>query len=273
MELRTYAEVVAALAEPALVPVPPAESPQAAPDAVGTAAWLRAQVARFAHGSEHARRRAVIEAELARIDPGALRKAAAADGLGDLDPRARSAFVLAGALGLADPGSAAADVGLVSAVYFGRDSVEADAAVARLVAAFAEVPGPSSPEEIANRVSILIQAHEATGSLVERAAKHMTDGADAADVDAVIRETLRHDPPLLTMRRTALRATCVAGVDIAEGDLVTLDIAAANRDGDTSAPVLTFGSEPRRCPGEAHALALAAGILASTTANEKDGRP
>lgn len=69
------------------------------------------------------------------------------------------------------------------------------------------------------------------------------------------------------------RDTRLAGTEIAEGDLVTLDIAAANRDpevyADPSAfdpersgqPPLTFGSEPRLCPGKDHALALAAGIL------------
>lgn len=267
-EFHQYAEVVEALADPALVPVPPAESAEAAPEVVGTAAWLRAHVARFDHGSRHARRRAVIEAELARIDPAALWKAVGAmwPCAGE-DPRTQAALALAAALGLSDPERVAADVGLASAVYFGGDDPAADAAVARLVDAFAAARESADPEEIANLISILIQAYDSTGALVEHAAAHLDDEAADTDIDididTVVRETLLNDPPLLAMRRVARRATSVAGVEIGEGDLVTLDIASANRDPAASAPGLTFGSEPRRCPGSAHAIALAAGILAS----------
>jgi cytochrome P450 len=297
-EFRGYAEVVAALADPALVPVPP---PEPAPEAARiphTAAWLRAHVARFAHGSEHARRRTVIEAELARLDPTALRKAAAqhvahtTDGpdaadttavagaphAASADPRAQAVHVLARALDLADPARVAADVGLVSAVYFGGESAESDAAVARLAEAHSAEPGSteyaSAAEDVANRISVLIQAYEATGSLVEYAAPHLAADSGAG-VDAVLAETLRHDPPLRAMRRVAVRATRISGVDIAAGDHVTLDIAAANRDPEfyprpddfdpgrsACPPALTFGSAPRRCPGYEQALALAAGLLA-----------
>jgi cytochrome P450 len=260
-EFRRYAEVVAALADPALAPVPPTESAQAAPgEDVGTAAWLRAHVARFDHGPRHARRRAAIEAALARIDPAALREAVAAN-RHRADPRAQAALALAVALGPAEPERVTADVGLASAVYFGGDDPAADAAVARLVDAFAAARGSTDSEEIANLISILIQAYDSTGSLVEHAAAHLDD--ETADIDAVVLETLLNDPPLLAMRRVALRDTSVAGAEIGEGDLVTLDIASANRDPAASAPGLTFGSEPRRCPGSAHAVALAAGILAS----------
>ena len=71
----------------------------------------------------------------------------------------------------------------------------------------------------------------------------------------------------------AVRDTRVAGVDIAAGDLVILDIAAANHDpevftdpdafdpGRSGPPSLTFGSPPRVCPGRDHAVAIAAGAL------------
>lgn len=280
-EFSRYAEVVAALADPALAPIAPAASAQAEPDAPGTAAWLRTRVARFSHGPQHASRRAVVEAEIARLDPVALRKAAAAEAgtpAAEDDPRVRTARLLAGALGLADPERAAADVGIVSGVYFGGDDPAADAAVARLVEAYTAVAGPASAEELANRISVLIQAYDATGSLVERAAAHLTEdaGGDVERAEAVVVETLRHDPPVQAMRRIAVRETRAAGVDIAEGDLVTLLIPQANRDPevfdrpdefDPSRPAsphsLTFGSDPRRCPGHAQAVALAAGILAS----------
>jgi Cytochrome P450 len=275
-----HAEVVAALADPALVPVEPPEEAGADRDTVGSAAWLRAHVARFSHGSAHVRRRAVIEAELARLDEDGLGRAAAqctrkaGDGA---DPRVLAVRALAGELGLPDPDAVAADVALVSGVYFGGSDPAADEAVARLVAAFRAGAGAvaGDGEALANRISILVQAYEATGSLVERArgaaAEYGVDGADG--LDGLVYETLRHDPPVLAMRRTALRPTSVAGVEIAAGDLVTLDIAAANRDpevfdrpdefdaGRGETPSLTYGSAPRRCPGVGHSLALAVGIL------------
>ena len=330
-----HAEVVAALADPALVPVEPPEEAGADRDAVGSAAWLRAHVARFSHGSAHVRRRAVVEAELARLDEDGLGRAAtqctrkAGDGA---DPRVLAVRALAGELGLPDPDAVAADVALVSGVYFGGSDPAADEAVARLVAAFragagavagdysgavgdgvasgdgdadggdgvasgdgdasgdrdassyGAAEGDGDGEALANRISILVQAFEATGSLVERArgaaAEYGVDTAvgavgavGAVRADGLVYETLRHDPPVLAMRRTALRPTSVAGVEIAAGDLVTLDIAAANRDpevfdrpdefdaGRGETPSLTYGSAPRRCPGVGHSLALAAGIL------------
>src|SRR5690349_3723969 len=44
----------------------------------GTMAWLRATVSRFANGETHARRRALVEALLAELDPATLRDEAAA---------------------------------------------------------------------------------------------------------------------------------------------------------------------------------------------------
>jgi hypothetical protein len=56
------------LADPACtVPAPDASGP------VGTMAWLRATVSRFASGETHTRRRALAEATLADRDPTALR--------------------------------------------------------------------------------------------------------------------------------------------------------------------------------------------------------
>lgn len=224
-EFRDYEQVVAALADPALVPVAPAESASAAPEQVGSAAWLRAHVARFSHGSRHARRRALVEAALARIDPHTLRASAAQAGPQSRDPRALAVCVLARAQGLADPARIATDVGIVAAVYFGGDTPEADAAVARLAETFTGAAERSDPEEIANRIGILVQAYEATGALVEHAAANLTQSIDAPGTDRVVCETLRYDPPVTAMRRVALHTTSVAGVAIGEGDLVTLDIA------------------------------------------------
>lgn len=275
-----HAEVVAALADPALAPVPASAASPEEERTPGSAAWLRAHVARFAHGPEHARRRAVVESEIARLEDGRLRQAALQEARKagpEADPRSVAVRALARALGLPEPADVAADVALVAGVYFGGADPAADAAVARLSAAYHMVPSETATgsaadaEEIANRISVLIQAFQATGTLVEHARR--AAGRSDCDVAALLRETLRHDPPLLAMRRTALRATTVAGVDIAAGDMVTLDIAAANRDPAVfdrpdefdpargESPMLTFGSEPRRCPGQRQSFALAAAIL------------
>lgn len=335
-----YADVVAALAEPALVPIlprarvtatppgTPGAAARAASDALdpadtpGTAAWLRATVARFASGPTHQRRRSLVEADLDRLDPAGLRlaatraaAAAAHTGGAPGDARLLAVRVLADAFGLPDPDAVAADVLLVAGVYFGGDDEVADAAVARLMAVLLSADEPLLPgieghehdtwrtgrvdgraaravgededevapdadghvaaarlEAAANRIGLLVQACDATGTLVDHARRPMRADAGRHEVEAVLAETLRHDPPVRTMRRVALRPVQVGGVTLATGDSLTLDIAAANRDPEVftrpdtfdlerTMPALTFGAEPRRCPGRRHAFALAAGIL------------
>ena len=107
-----------------------------------------------------------------------------------------------------------------------------------------------------------MQACDATGSLVDHARRAADDCPVAHSTEALLAETLRYDPPVRTMHRITVRDTRVAGVAIAEGDLVTLDIAAANQDPEvyenpsafaperSGLPPLTFGSEPRICPGK-----------------------
>lgn len=247
-----YEEVTAALADPALVP-PPAE-----PGPYGTVAWLRAAVARFSAGEPHARRRALVLADLERLDPGALRILAA--GGFEPDVRLRVVRALATALGLAEPEAVARDVRAVARAYFRPepdgaepngvepDDAEADAAVARLLPAM----GDADEETAANRIGLLVQACDATAALVEHA-RRGTGGLAA---------TLWDDPPVRTMRRVAARATEVGGVAVPAGTRVLLDLAAAQeRDGRAGRESLTFGAPPRLCPGRAHALAIAEGIL------------
>ncbi|WP_326665955.1 isocitrate lyase/PEP mutase family protein [Streptomyces sp. NBC_00385] len=111
------------------------------------------------------------------------------------------------------------------------------------------VPDDAALESAASRIGLLVQACEATAALVETAA-----GNDRLPLSRVLRDL----PPVRSMRRVAVGATRVAGREIAEGDVVLLDLATANR----AHPVpLTFGAPPRVCPGRAHALALADGLL------------
>jgi 2-methylisocitrate lyase-like PEP mutase family enzyme len=246
------AQIRAALADPALVPEPP--EGDGGPPGAGVA-WLRATVARFSSGETHRRRRALVEAELARIDPADLReRAAGTPAEGDL--RERVVRPLAEALGMPDPDAVARDVVLVSGAYFGGGDAASNAAVARLTTRLTpkDDADDAALEGAANRIGLLVQACAATAALVE--------AADGGATPAPVARTLRDAPPVPVMRRVAARATRVGGQEIAEGDSVVLDLATANREH----PVpLTFGAPPRACPGRAHALALADGLLGRTT--------
>ncbi|WP_149825104.1 isocitrate lyase/phosphoenolpyruvate mutase family protein [Streptomyces tailanensis] len=303
----SYADVRAALADPALVPEPVTAG---GGRVGGSVAWLRANVARFSSGETHRRRRGLVEEELARLEPAGLRRAAAGP---EGQVRVRVVRTLAEALGMADPAAVAEAVVVVAGAYFGGEdpAVEAaaDEAVARLVAqlmpgradaaavenegalqnegalgneaavedgaalenegAFgneaavedgaalenegalgneAPVGDGAALEAVANRIGLLVQACAATAALVEA----------AGDGDVPPARVLREVPPVRIMRRVAARATRVAGREIAEGDVVLLDLATAHR----AHPVpLTFSAPPRVCPGRAHALALADGLL------------
>lgn len=148
-----------------------------------------------------------------------------------------------------EPGAVAEAVTVVAGAYFGGADAAADEAVARLVARLVPVPADEAAlEAAANRIGVLVQACAATAALVEA----------AAGCDVPLARVLREVPPVAAMRRVAARATRVGGREIAEGDVVLLDLATAN----SVHPVpLTFGAPPRVCPGRAHALAIADGLL------------
>lgn len=234
--LTSRADIEAALADPLLVPLPAESGPE------GSMAWLRATVARFAHGAVHARRRAYVEAELGRIDVDGLRRLAAGL-LGD--DRTRVLRALASAMGLPELDEAAvAALCVVAADYFGGDDPAADDAVRLLLPLMLT----SDVEQAANRVGILVQACDATAALIASAR------GGSGDLHATIRST----PPVQVMRRVALAATKVGTVEIPEGASVLLEVGPAG---------LTFGSGPRACPGRELALALAEGALTGSPAS------
>lgn len=142
-------------------------------------AWLRSHVARFSNGPAHRRRRDLAIAELAALDPAALRERAALVG-------GHPAAVLTAAMGVA---AQLPDIETVAACYQPHIPVPpaADAALERLVDAF----GGGRDERTAARISLLIQACAATATLVETA---IAQGAGASVV-------LRDDPPVRITRR------------------------------------------------------------------------
>lgn len=182
------------------------------PDAASGVAWLRAHVARFRNGPTHRRRRELVLAELAALDPEVLRRRAAADG-------GHPVAVLAAAMGVP---AAPADVMAVAACYQPHlpTTPEADAALTRLVAAC----GGAWDERTAARISVLVQACDATATLVA------TARARACDAE----EALRAAPPVPFTRR--------------RGELVDL--------ADTP-----FGAGPHACPGRAQAMAIAQALI------------
>ncbi|HEX4705782.1 MAG TPA: cytochrome P450 [Pseudonocardiaceae bacterium] len=253
--------------------------------AVGTVAWLRASVSRFTNGPEHGRRRARLVRELDRLDPVALRSAATgrADAAlretvrpgGRIDvmsllARRIPVATMAAALGIANPTTVAAAVISTAAGYFPGATAEnelvADAATTWLVGALA----PAELDVIIARITLLVQGCDATAGLIDKAVHAMRDSASVT-TDALLAEVLRHGP-----RAGAIRRVARADIDwcpVAAGDTVVCDIDAANRDPDVfkqpdrfdpergGPPSLTFGYGIRPCPGQAQALALAAGVV------------
>lgn len=260
--LTSRADIEAALADPLLVPVPVASGPE---ENTASMAWLRAAVARFSHGEVHARRRAYVEAELARIDVDGLRRLAAGtfgeehdNGVDDAegregadggegaerDDRARVLRALAAAMGLPRlDNSAVAALRTVADNYFGGDDPAADDAVKLLL----PVMDTEDPEQAANRLGILIQSCDATAALI----------AAAVDGSGDVHAALLSRPPVQVMRRVAIAATKVGTVEIPEGEPVFLEVGPLG---------LAFGSGPRACPGRALALALAEGAVEAVTA-------
>ncbi|WWQ68694.1 isocitrate lyase/phosphoenolpyruvate mutase family protein [Streptomyces sp. Q6] len=163
----------------------------------------------------------------------------------------RAVHVLAEALELPEPGAVAEAVTVVAGSSSGGADPAADEAVDRLVALLVPEPEHANQcalEAAAHRIGLLVQACAATAALVDA----------AVDGHAPPARMLQETPPVRTTRRRAVRATRVAGRDIAPGDVVLLYLAVVQ----STPPVpLTFGSSPRVCPGRAHAPALAAGLL------------
>ncbi|TCO53500.1 oxidoreductase [Actinocrispum wychmicini] len=218
MDITGVAEVQAIIADPRFVPPPPEPA-----GPVGTMTWLRASVARFSSGEIHTRRRALVESELAGLDPARLGEQAAKS---TVEQTYVPVAVLAEALGIKDILAAVAAVREVAKAYQGVYDTPPDAAVTKLV----DMLEPDDPEVVANRIGLLVQACDATAALIKEP----------------------DQPPVRFTRRQALVDVQVDDNTIPAGTIVRLDISA-----------LPFGGDARPCPGRAHALALADGARVS----------
>jgi cytochrome P450 len=148
------------------------------------------------------------------------------------------------------------------------DQVRSGAAAAE---ALLDAVGRSDGTMAANRVGFLSQAYDATAGLIGNTlvalARH--PAAARAALGAVVREVVRHDPPVQNTRRFVARDGDVAGQPMREGDAVLVLLAAANHDpaanpaperfepGRRERRVFTFGAGVHACPGEALAVAIA----------------
>ena len=140
--------------------------------------------------------------------------------------------------------------------------------------------GAAREDVVANGIGFLSQAYEATAGLIGNTL--VTLGRlrsrvrpDRGDLEAFVREVVRHDPPVQNTRRFLTRDATVAGQSMKAGDVVLVVLAAANRDPlvnpeparfdplRSSRQAFTFGSGPHACPGEAIATTIAeAGVRA-----------
>ncbi|MEU8038573.1 hypothetical protein [Streptosporangium sp. NPDC049078] len=257
-----------------------------------TVAWLRGAVGRFTEGSMHAERRAAGVAVLAELDPGALRAEAFRLASWDIapapcPPEQVPVLVLAIALGVRaeDGPSAVRAVAAIAPAYLPGvgagpgEEKSRDVADQGLVE-LSRLLGDPSSERLAVLAGLLAQAYAPTvalvrGALAAAATRFPAGGgttpaksrpAEAWSVEELLDETLRHDPPVRTLRRRTP----------GDGRIVVLDVTEAGRDPQAlpdrdlpraggEAEYLTFGAGPRACPGRHVALALAAGTIEAAT--------
>jgi cytochrome P450 len=184
---------------------------------------LRRSVSRFSTGGEHARRRAVIEVVLTGLDAAALRVAAREAALAAPDPPVIPWVPLT-----------------VLAAALG---VPDPAAVAVLVppVAAAYLPGSAeaTPEADAAADQLLRRLGPARAAVLVQSCLPITAWVTTAlDRGTSLDDVLATAPPVPATRRWK------------DGETVTVPL-----DG------IPFGAGPRRCPGAAHARALADGVL------------
>lgn len=141
--------------------------------------------------------------------------------------------------------------------------------------------GPSVAVVVANGVGFLSQPYEATAGLIGNALVALARdetlrrriGSDRERVVDLVQEVARHDSPVQNTRRFVARDVSVAGAELRESDAILVVLAAANRDPALNPEpdvfrleradrrLVSFGSGPHACPGDALAAAITCGVL------------
>ena len=124
---------------------------------------------------------------------------------------------------------------------------------------------PNDGERRVNLVGLLHQALDATAGLVASAVLLAQRTPGPHDATALVRAALVSDPPVQHTVRLAAAAQRVGAVTLAPGDRLVVVLAAAAADPCGTGPIEApaFGHGPHRCPGQAAAEALAAGVVAA----------
>jgi cytochrome P450 len=146
---------------------------------------------------------------------------------------------------------------------------------------------------VANTIGYLSQAYEATAGLIGNTLVALGRqpelrerlGAEPSLLRAVVREVVRHDPPVQNTRRFIAGDGVVAGQALHDGETVLVVLAAANRDPSANPrpdhfdpqrrerQAYTFGLGAHACPGEMLATMIAeAGIVALLAAGVEPER-
>lgn len=239
-------------------------------------------MARFTDPPQHDRRRAVLE----RLLPDVVGLAGAASqqtsaaigartGVIDAMPLAKvvPVSVLAGALGVPDahlPQVAALTGALCDALAPSLDALPATSRgddAADVLIDLLTATSAWDHEQVIAAAGLLFQARDATAALIggalltDRAAhpSECDDGPFPYDPAAAVERALRHAAPVQCTRRTTSTDALLAGVPVPAGEPVWVVLAAAE-DGGPEQP-MTFGAGVHACPGAAHAVALARGVL------------
>lgn len=151
----------------------------------------------------------------------------------------------------------------------------ADGLLGELVRAASRDNWSQTAPLVANGIGLLSQTYDATAGLIGNTllalARH--GQPDPTELEAFVREVVRHDAPVQNTRRFAADEVRIGDASIQPGEAVLVVLAAANRDpavnpdpaafrADRTEPaVFTFGAGAHRCPGESVAVAITTGVV------------